>query len=135
MTYYLDTSAAVKLVKPEKETGPLVSFLASAEEEWGDKTLVASDILQTELIATVLRAGMNLADATRILQSVNLLRLSPELCESAGVLAGEYGVRSLDAVHLASAISIRSLITGVITYDLRFADAAARVGFSVDMPQ
>jgi predicted nucleic acid-binding protein len=43
-------------------------------------------------------------------------------------------VRSLDAIHLATALRIRSQLTSFITYDKRLADAAQVAGLAVDMP-
>lgn len=134
MTYYLDTSAAVKLVKREPETTALAGFIRNASKQGGKRALVSSDILKTELMATVLRAGMEPQAAIRATNALYLLRLSPQMCESAGMLAGGLGIRSVDALHLAAAVSVRESLAGVITYDLRMAEAATRLGFPVESP-
>ena len=134
MSYYLDTSAAVKLVKRELESDALVAFLHGLTATPSGGTLVAGDILRTELVAAVLRAGMPLSAAMAVLDTVYLVRLTGSLCEAAGALAGEFGLRSLDALHLAVAVSMRNSIHGVITYDQRFAEAASKLGFVVEMP-
>ncbi len=134
MSYYLDTSAAVKLVKRELESDALVAFLQELTQTPSGGTLVAGDILRTELVAAVLRAGMPLSAAMAVLDSVYLVRLTGSLCEAAGSLAGEFGLRSLDALHLAVAVSMRNSIHGVITYDQRFAEAASKLGFVVETP-
>ncbi|MFI7401643.1 hypothetical protein ACIBW9_14410 [Streptomyces sp. NPDC049541] len=43
-------------------------------------------------------------------------------------------VRSLDAIHLATALRVRSQLTSFVTYDRRLADAAQAAGLTVDMP-
>lgn len=134
MSYYLDTSAAVKLVKRELESDALVAFLQELTQTPSGGTLVAGDVLRTELVAAVLRAGMPLGAAMAVLDSVYLVRLTGSLCEAAGSLAGEFGLRSLDALHLAVAVSMRNSIHGVITYDQRFAEAASKLGFVVETP-
>lgn len=134
MSYYLDTSAAVKLVKRELESDALVAFLQELTHTPSGGTLVAGDVLRTELVAAVLRAGMPLGAAMAVLDSVYLVRLTGSLCEAAGSLAGEFGLRSLDALHLAVAVSMRNSIHGVITYDQRFAEAASKLGFVVETP-
>jgi predicted nucleic acid-binding protein len=134
VSYYLDTSAAVKLVKRELESDALVAFLQELTQTPSGGTLVAGDILRTELVAAVLRAGMPLSAAMAVLDSVYLVRLTGSLCEAAGSLAGEFGLRSLDALHLAVAVSMRNSIHGVITYDQRFAEAASKLGFVVETP-
>jgi predicted nucleic acid-binding protein len=134
VTYYLDSSAAVKLVKPEAETPALVAFIKSTVDTPSGGSLVAGDILRTELIAAVMRAGLARSAAIDVLDGVYLLRLTGSICETAGSLAGELGLRSLDALHLAVAVSARSSIRGVITYDQRFATAASELGFVVEAP-
>lgn len=134
MSYYLDTSAAVKLVKRELESDALVAFLQELTQTPSGGTLVAGDVLRTEFVAAVLRAGMPLGAAMAVLDSVYLVRLTGSLCEAAGSLAGEFGLRSLDALHLAVAVSMRNSIHGVITYDQRFAEAASKLGFVVETP-
>jgi uncharacterized protein len=134
MSYYLDSSAAVKLAKPELESDALVAFLQGLAATPSGGTLVAGDILRTELVAAVLRAGLPLSAAMAVLDGVYLLRLTGSLCEAAGRLAGEFGLRSLDALHLAVAVSMRNSIHGVITYDQRFAGAASQLGFVVETP-
>ena len=95
---------------------------------------MAGDILRTELVAAVLRAGMPLSAAMAVLDTVYLVRLTGSLCEAAGALSGECGLRSLDAFHLPVAVSMRNSIRGVITYDQTGAEAALTLGFVVKTP-
>lgn len=132
MTYYLDASAAVKLVKPEKETPALLNFLGDGDSRFG--ALVSSDLLVTELTGTVLRAGLSTAAGLRVIDAVVLFRISPQICEAAGTLVGQLGIRSLDALHLATAVSQRSRLSGVLTYDRKLADAAESLGLRVTSP-
>lgn len=134
MKYYIDTSAAVKLVKPEPETEALHVFLRQVEQETGSPSLVSSDLLKTEILSAVLRAGFAPAVGMRAINSVYLLRLSPQICESAGMLSGQLGVRSLDALHLATAVSERPTLSAFVTYDQKLADAARELGIQVESP-
>lgn len=134
MTYYLDSSGAVKLVKPEPETKALSAFLRQASGRLGSQALLSADIIQTELIGASLRAGVALREPMRVLGAIRLVRVSARICESAGLLVGEFGLRSLDAIHLAVAMEHRSSLLGVITYDTRFAEAATTLGFPVEAP-
>jgi predicted nucleic acid-binding protein len=77
---------------------------------------------------------MPLSAAMAVLDSVYLVRLTGSLCQAAGSLAGEFGLPSLDVLHLAVAVSMRNSIHGVITYDQRFAEAASKLGFVVEAP-
>jgi predicted nucleic acid-binding protein len=134
MTYYIDSSAAVKLVKPESETSALVKFLGFEEGSLQSGRLISSDLLRTELMGTVLRAELPSAAGLRVLDAVVLFRMSPQICEAAGTLVGHLGIRSLDALHLATAVSQRSQLAGVLTYDRRFAEAAESLGLRVESP-
>lgn len=134
MTYYLDASAAVKLVKPESETPALVKFLGSEEGSFPSGRLISSDLLRTELLGTVLRAGLPSAAGLRVLDAVVLFRMSPQICEAAGTLVGQLDIRSLDALHLATAVSQRTQLAGLVTYDQRLAAAAESLGFLVESP-
>ena len=134
MTYYLDASAAVKLAKPEQETPALLKFLGDSDSGSRFGGLISSDLLVTELTGTVIRAGLSTAVGLRVLDAVVLFRISPHICEAAGTLVGHLGMRSLDALHLATAVSQRSQLAGVLTYDRRFAGAAESLGLRVESP-
>lgn len=134
MKYYIDTSAAVKLVKPEPETDSLQLFLRQMQQESEPPSLVSSDLLKTEILSAVLRAGLTPAVGIRAISSVYLLRLSPQICESAGMLSGQLGVRSLDALHLATAVSERPTLRALVTYDQKLAGAARKLGIRVESP-
>jgi predicted nucleic acid-binding protein len=134
MTYYLDASAAVKLVKPEKETPGLLKFLGFEESNFQPGRFISSDLLRTELIGTVLRAGLSTAVGLRVLDAVVLFRLSPQICEAAGNLVGKLDIRSLDALHLATAVSQRTQLAGLLTYDHKLAAAAESLGLLVESP-
>jgi len=129
VTFYLDASAAVKLVKPESETSALVEFLGARPGG-----LISSDLLRTELMGTVQRAGLPPADGLRVLGAVVLFRISPHICDMAGTLVGNLGVRSLDALHLATAVSWQTQLSGILTYDRKFAEAAESLGLQVESP-
>lgn len=129
MTFYLDTSAAVKLVKPESETPALVEFLGALPGG-----LISSDLFRTELMGTVQRAGLPPADGLRVLGAVVLFRISPHICDLAGKLVADLDVRSLDALHLATAVSWKTQLSGLLTYDHKLAEAAESLGLRVESP-
>ena len=112
MAYYLDTSAAVKLVVEEAGSKALRRWLDATTEP-----IVSSDLLRTELLrATRRRAPDQMRQARAVLDSVVLLMLSTPLFERAGDL--EPGLlRSLDALHLAAALDLGDDLDGIITYD------------------
>lgn len=129
MAYYLDTSAAVKLVVEERGSRAL-----SRWAEANATAVVSSDLLRTELLrATRRSAPEEMPRARAVLDSVTLLSLRSSTFEHAAEL--EPGVlRSLDALHLAAALELGDELDGMVTYDDRLAEAAVLHGVSVIAP-
>jgi predicted nucleic acid-binding protein len=127
---YLDTSAAAKLVHPEVESPALAAFLA----ERIATPMVSSALLYPELIRAVSRHRPQLAGrATLLLQRIMTVPLSRDVVLSAATI-GNPLLRTLDALHLATAVIIASELDAFVTYDKRLADAAAGVGLEVAAP-
>lgn len=135
MTIYLDSSAIVKLIVAEDESEALTSFLENQSRTPGGGALVSGDISRTEVLAAVHRAGYAPARAYAVLETLVLHRLTPAMCESAGRIAGEQEVRSLDALHLAVAVSMRDALSAFVTYDNRLTTAANRLGLTTLAPR
>lgn len=127
---YIDSSALLKLVLSEPES----AALAQALSRWPDR--VSSVLLPIECRRIVLRAG-NPAEVVEKLEqelgSVTLIRLEEPIRKLAGTI-GPPRLRSLDAIHLASALSIGDYPEAFVTYDDRLADAARALGLNVLMP-
>ncbi len=129
MAHYLDTSALVKLVVAEDESGALRSWLTSA-----DRVPVSCDLTRTELLRSVRRrAADRLVQARQVLESVTLLAVTAATFDEAGRL-DPASLRSLDAVHLAAALRLGDDLEAVVTYDDRLADAARANGITVVAP-
>ncbi len=125
--WYLDTSAALKLMIEERESGALARLIDGEEPE-----LVACLLLETELRRSVHRIGGLSQEAVSVfLDGVSLFEVPPSLFREAGLLPGEW-LRSLDALHVAA--GIRLGVDRVLTYDARLADAARGVGLPVLAP-
>lgn len=124
---YLDSSAFVKLVIAEAETPALLAALAGAVR------LVASEILEVEVLRAIRRVGGALDPAHAQLAGVRLLPLNQEIRARAATLEPP-SVRSLDAIHLATALSLDSRLEGVYTYDARMSLAAREAGLDVHAP-
>ena len=128
MAHYLDTSAAVKLVVKEPETVALRRWLRSHAE------LVSSDLTRTELVrVTRLYAPERVTAAREMLDALHLLVITTDVCERAALLEPRQ-LRSLDALHLASALQLGDDLDGIVTYDQRLADAAADLAIPVVRP-
>ena len=129
MAYYLDTSAAVKLVVREPESGALTDWVA----ERGDE-IVSSDLLRTELLRTTRRgAPERMPRARAVLDSITIIGLGSSTFERAAALEPDV-LRSLDALHLASALELGDDLDGLVTYDDRLASATSLLGITVIAP-
>jgi uncharacterized protein len=127
--FYLDTSAAAKLVVAEQGTTALRRWIASRDDR-----LFSSDLLRTELLRATRRAAPEqMVQARAVLDSLVLVTLSTAICERAAVLEPEV-LRSLDALHLAAALEVGDELEGIVTYDQRLARGAGALGISVATP-
>jgi len=125
---YLDSSALVKLVLEEAESSHLGHYLTR------DRLWVSCALARVEVVRAVRPSG--LAAVTRaqaMLLNVHLVRIDDELLDEAAGL-DPFVLRSLDAIHLAAARSLDGDLDRLVTYDLRMAEAARRMGIAVDSP-
>jgi uncharacterized protein len=124
-----DTSAALKLVATEAETRALTVWIEAHAD-----AVVSSDLLRSELLR-VTRGGApdKVVQARMLLDSITLLTVSTAIFERAATLDPTL-LRSLDALHLAAAMELGDELEGIITYDIRLADAATEHGFAVVAP-
>jgi predicted nucleic acid-binding protein len=128
VAWYVDTSAFVKLVVAEKHT-PAMRRWAEAQ----DDQLFSCDLLRTEALRAARRhSPAALLEARLRLDTLVLLRLTTDICERAAELDPQI-MRSLDALHLAAALTVTEL-DGVVTYDERLADACRVHGVAVTAP-
>lgn len=127
---YLDASAIVKLVVRERETEALRAYLDGAE-------LVTSEMSSTEVPrAAHLRTGAIevIEQAETVLRRFQLVTLDEELHRAAArALPAE--LRTLDAIHLASALRLRDRLTAVVAYDKRLTQAIRAADLSVEAPE
>ena len=125
--WYLDTSAALKLLIEEPESPALAQ---TVDREQPD--LVAGWLLETELRRAAQRLpALGMDVVSEFLAGVSLYEMPGSLFREAGILPGET-LRSLDALHLAAAVRIG--VDLVLTYDVRMADSARLLGLSVLSP-
>lgn len=126
---YIDASAFVKLFAAEPESEAMTIAIAV---EW--QQMVASEILAVEAFRAAVRVGAGApAHATRLLRMVALLPFSAEV-RAASCRVGRPELRSLDAIHLATALSVSDQIAAVVTYDDRLSSACADAGLRVLAP-
>jgi uncharacterized protein len=122
---YLDTSAYVKL--PLQEDGH--EDLRSELSHWDG--YVSSMLLGVEAIRACTRYGRDRAQAARAwLQGVSLLPLDDAILDSAGELSPP-ALRALDAIHLATALTVKEEVGAFFSYDQQLRGAAVEQGLRV----
>ena len=126
---YLDSSAVVKLVHLEAESTALRTWLAAHP-----MPLVASSLVRTEAARALLRhdPGALLALAP-VLSTIHKRPVTESILEAAARLP-EPTLRSLDAIHLATAEDFRPILSWFIAYDVRLAKVAEERGLPVVRP-
>lgn len=125
---YLDSSAIVKLVVDEPESGALARYLRDRP------TRTSCALARVEVIRAVRPQGESaVRRARRLLDRISLLRLDELLLDAAAALDGAT-LRSHDAIHLAAAQALGGQLVEIITYDRRMAGAAAGIGLAVSAP-
>lgn len=127
---YLDSSAFVKLVVDEAESRALRSHLAS-----GGGRFVSSALLRTEAVRAVRHLGPDALTVTRDgLRRVDLIGVDDRILDAAGNL--EPGVmRTLDAIHIATALSMGDDLRAIVTYDERMVEASRLLGLATESPR
>ena len=127
---YLDTSALVKLIFEERESDALMRWL----EERSDEAKLSSQVAVIELIRTCRRQDdAAVSGARQLLAGLDLVVLSEDVVEGAA-LVSPVELRSLDAIHLASAMSVFDGLNSFVVYDGRLGTAAIEAGLPVVSP-
>jgi predicted nucleic acid-binding protein len=127
---YVDASALVKLFKAERETEAFRAALAA----W--PVQVASELIRVEAICTARRlGGQDILDRARAaLERINLIPLSPEIIKLA-TDAHTPALRAVDAIHLATALTMRDDLGAMFVYDSDLHAAAQACNLNAIAPQ
>lgn len=125
---YLDSSAIMKLAIRERESDALRRHLGRR------RALVSSALARTEVLRALLPGGdVALVAGRRALAHVDLVRVNYRVLNAAGRLL-PIEIRSLDAIHLATAQLLGADVHHLVTYDDRMAEAARELGISTATP-
>jgi predicted nucleic acid-binding protein len=127
---YLDSSALVKLAVVEEGTVALTRFLAEHE----DQARATSELARVEVTRVVMRAMPTaLLQAHHVVARTYKVAMTEQVLTVAASLQ-PVGLRSLDAVHLASALSLGVRLTAFVCYDARLNEAATALKLPVSAP-
>jgi uncharacterized protein len=126
---YLDSSAIVKLAVREDESVALRRYLRRR------RPLVSSSLAHTEVMRALLPGGEDAVAAGRkVLSRLDLIRISTGVLDDAAVLLPA-DLRSLHAIHIATARRLGRDLGTIITYDDRMTEAAMHLGHRVAAPR
>ena len=127
---YLDSSALLKLAVTEPESAALTEWLGYS----ANVIRVSSPIVRVEVPRAVWRSDPgSLPQAYTLVRRVRDIRLTASvLTRAAG--ARPVTLRALDAIHLASALTIRHDLTAFVSYDKRLLAAAQEAGLATVSP-
>ena len=128
--YYLESSAAIKLFRDEPETEALTKWIRGLEPS---ESLMSSDIMRVELLGNLGSQSELLAHGHALLREVTLVPVRKAVLDQA-VLSMGLGLRTLDAIHHATALRMASDLAGVICYDKRLSTALENFGLRVICP-
>jgi len=96
---------------------------------------VSSALLRTESLRAVRHLGPDaLATVREGLRRVDLIAIDDRILDSAGILE-EQVLRTLDAIHLATAMAVGDDLDAIVTYDERMVEAARLLGLSTASPR
>jgi len=126
---YIDSSAIVKLVLAERESAALIGRVERSN-------LVSSEIAFVE-VQRAIRLETDESEvldlAEQRLSGIDLVLIDDELLKDAA-RADPRELRTLDAIHLVSALRVRDRIDALLVYDRRLAHAAQAIGLPVESP-
>ena len=127
---YLESSAFVKLVVTDEESVAVRAFLSAY-----DARRVSSALLRTEALRAVRHLGPDaLATVREGLRRVDLIGIVDRILDAAGSLEPQV-LRTLDAIHLATALAVGDDLDAIVTYDEQMIEAARLIGLSTVSPR
>lgn len=126
-TAYVDASALTKLVIDEIDSDPMRRWYIETDR------VLCSRVGIIEVNRAAARSWYDRAHLNAILESVEVVELNAEIARLASTV-GPALLRTLDAIHLASSLTLVAGLDAFVTYDHRLADAARAVGLPVVIP-
>jgi predicted nucleic acid-binding protein len=126
---YYDSSALLKLIRPEPESTEFARWY----DERRDVSAVSSSLVRVEVIRAARQHGDDSERRARtVVSGVDLMPMTWDLLDQAAILP--FAVRSLDAIHLASAVRLGEGLQAFVAYDKRLLAAAEQAGLPTASP-
>ena len=127
MSWYLDSSAILKLLIAEKESAALTDFI--------NFTIKSSVLTRVEVIRTLHKiAPEKTADAKEILAGIDVTPLNSAVLNIAENFSSSITLRSLDALHVATVLFLEKTVEGLLTYDKQMIANAKLLGIKTISP-
>lgn len=117
---YLDTSAAIKALVGEEHSDAIRDLLD------GDQRFVSSRLFELELAAVTQRRNADREDSERLLRRIDLVSLDDSVVDQA--VTARSGLRTLDALHLATATRLGDIVDSMLSFDRELVERAREAG-------
>ena len=140
---YFDACALLKLIRADAQSGALGAFIdARPSTRWFTSELARAELARTVRrvnhddhgrLADAARLRAELSHAERLWDRLDLIAVSTRVLTEAAAIEQPF-LRTLDAIHLAAATSVRTGLSAFVTYDKRLAAAAGELGLPVRSP-
>lgn len=126
-SFYLESSAAMKLFEPEQGSQELREWLMVQE----DLSLVTSELTKLEVLGNLSKS--RLIEARSFFEYLTLIQVKRSILDDA-FLSMQLGLKALDAIHHATIRLVVDDLAGVISYDKRLNAAVEALGVRVISP-
>lgn len=127
MSWYVDSSALLKLLIVEKESVDLIDFI--------DFTITSSVVTRVEVIRTLQKiAPKKVAEAQILLTGIDLTPVNSSILSVAENFSPSISLKSLDAIHVATVIFLDKSVEGLVTYDKAMIKNAKELGIKTISP-
>ena len=127
MSWYLDSSAILKLIFDEKERSDLLKVLKTKS--------ITSRVSRIEVSRSVIRLAPKQLELARLeLSKIDTFPISAVVLNLAESFGSNINLRTLDSIHVATALILGSGIEGIITYDKAMMKSAKELGIKVIHP-
>jgi len=127
ISYYLDSSAILKLIIKEAESDSLRKFI--------NTKVITSAISRVEVIRTLsLNDESLITTGQMVLEKFEFMPLSRPILTIAENFSSQITLRSLDSLQVASVIFLSPMVKSLITYDKNMIKNAKALGISVVSP-